>query len=157
MKTMRRRKIGKAIAPDRAPMICGNGNGAAAVKAAAASKSTVKRRRSYAPEKGAPVIAVREESRAYPEGTNRLIEQLGDLRNHQTALPRIARDAKLTALIEKAVHELPTNHDLYRHDARDLSTMKPESVSVGITLLRDSMRRRQAMTDARIMKRRTEG
>ena len=109
---------------------------------AAARKSTVKRGRKYVYEKDVPVIAVREESRSYPERTTQLIEQLGDLHNHQTALPRIARDAKLTALIEKAVHELPTAHDLYQHDARDLSTIKPESASVGITLLRDSTRRR---------------
>ena len=103
VKTMQRRKLGEGIAPDRAPMICENSNGAAAVKAVAARKATVKRGRSYASEKSVPLIVVREESRSYPESTNRLIEQLGDLRNHQTALPRIARDAKLTALIEKAV------------------------------------------------------
>ena len=114
-------------------MICGSGNGAAAVKTAVAGKATVKRARKYVSEKDVPVIAVREESRSYPERTTRLIEQLGDLRNHQTALPRIARDAKLTALIEKAVHELPTAHDLYQHDARDLSMIKPESVHLVVT------------------------
>jgi hypothetical protein len=42
-------------------VICGSDNGAAAVKTAVAGKATVKRRRSYASEKGVSVIAVREE------------------------------------------------------------------------------------------------
>jgi hypothetical protein len=110
-------------------MICGDGNGAAVVKAAAAPKSTAKRGRSYASEKSVPITVVREESRSYTESTDRLIGQLGDLRNHQTALPRIARDAKLTALIEKAVEDLPTAHDLHRQDARDLSISITEAGS----------------------------
>jgi len=108
-------------------------HGAAVVKAAAARKAKARRGPTYAIEKSAPILAVREESRSYPASTSRVIGQLGDLRNHQTALPRIARDAKLTALIEQAVQDLPTSHDLHRHDARDLSMIQPESVHLVVT------------------------
>ena len=43
------------------------------------------------------------------------------LDNHQTDLPRIARDPRLTGLIGKRLLEIPTSHRLFRHDARDLS------------------------------------
>lgn len=59
--------------------------------------------------------------------------QVGKLENHQTALPRIARDQKLTALIESTLRSVPTAHDLYLHDARDLSMVKPESVHLVVT------------------------
>ena len=102
------------------------------VKAAGARRTLPKRERAYVAIKSVP-LAVAEEPRSYPGHITRLIEQLGDLGNHQTALPRIARDAKLTALIEKAVHELPTTHDLRQHDARDLSMLEPESVHLVVT------------------------
>jgi hypothetical protein len=105
------------------------------VKAVAARKGTTKRGRSYASERSVPVIVVREESRSYPQSTDRLVEQLGDLRNHQTALPRIARDTKLTALIEKAVRELPTAHDLYRHEFRSEELREAGKVPVSANLL----------------------
>src|ERR1700677_151779 len=50
--------------------------------------------------------------------------ELGDL---QTAIPRIAKDRKLTRLISLAVREIPTTHDLRRGDARAIE-MAPESV-----------------------------
>lgn len=59
--------------------------------------------------------------------------QVGKLENHQTDLPRIAKDPKLTALIESALRNVPTTHDLYLHDARDLSILKPESVHLVVT------------------------
>lgn len=59
--------------------------------------------------------------------------QLGKLENPQTDLPRIAKDPKLTALIESALQNIPTSHDLYLHDARDLSMLKPESVHLMVT------------------------
>src|SRR5881409_286795 len=59
--------------------------------------------------------------------------QLGKLENPQTDLPRIAKDPKLTALIESALRSVPTVHDLYFHDARDLSMVKPESVHLVVT------------------------
>jgi DNA modification methylase len=59
--------------------------------------------------------------------------QVGKLGNPQTELPRIAKDPKLTALIESALRSVPTVHDLYRGDARDLSMVKPESVHLVVT------------------------
>jgi DNA modification methylase len=55
---------------------------------------------------------------------------LGD---HQTDLPRIARDPKLTTAIEGRLREIPTTHALYRHDARDLSFVLGESVHLVVT------------------------
>jgi DNA modification methylase len=59
--------------------------------------------------------------------------QIGKLANPQRDLPRIAKDPKLTALIESSLRNIPTVHDLYLHDARDLSFMKPESVHLVLT------------------------
>jgi len=59
--------------------------------------------------------------------------QVGRLKNPQTDLPRIAKDSKLTTLIESSLRNVPTTHDLYLHDARDLSLVKPESVHLVVT------------------------
>ena len=58
---------------------------------------------------------------------------VGRLRNPQTDLPRIARDPKLTALIEDAVRSLPTVHDLHLHDARNMSPVASETVHLAVT------------------------
>jgi DNA modification methylase len=57
------------------------------------------------------------------------LQQLGD---PQTELPRIAKDPRLTALIESVVRGLPTWHDLCRCDART-ATMAPQSVQLVLT------------------------
>lgn len=59
--------------------------------------------------------------------------QLGKLVNPQIDLPRIAKDPNLTALIESSLRNVPTVHDLYCQDARDLSMLKPESVHLVVT------------------------
>lgn len=59
--------------------------------------------------------------------------ELRKLKNPQTDLPRIARDPKLTGLIESAVRGMPTTHRLYRQDARSLSFLEPESVHLVVT------------------------
>jgi modification methylase len=58
---------------------------------------------------------------------------VGKLDNPQTDLPRIAKDAKLTSAIEAAVRSIPTRHELYLHDARDLSSVATESVHLVVT------------------------
>jgi len=58
---------------------------------------------------------------------------IGELRDPQTDLPRIARDPKMTAVIEAAVRGLPTQHDLHLHDARDMRFLTPESVHLVLT------------------------
>jgi len=49
-----------------------------------------------------------------------LPEELRNLADPQTDLPRIAKNRKLTALIESVVKEVPTHHDLRQEDARSL-------------------------------------
>ncbi len=55
------------------------------------------------------------------------------LTDHQTDLPRIARDPRLTAAIAGRLREIPTTHDLYCHDARDLTFLADESVHLVVT------------------------
>jgi DNA modification methylase len=59
--------------------------------------------------------------------------QIGPLKNHQTDLPRIARDPALTRLIDEALRQVPTTHSLYRADARELSFLKAGSVQLVVT------------------------
>lgn len=59
--------------------------------------------------------------------------QIRKLKNPQTDLPRIAKNPRLTALIESALRGLPTRHDLYRQDARELLLIKPESLHLVLT------------------------
>jgi len=47
---------------------------------------------------------------------------------HQTELPRIARDARLTRLIEEQLRRIPTKHDLYLWDARHMTFLKRETI-----------------------------
>lgn len=55
------------------------------------------------------------------------------LTDHQTDLPRIARDPKLTSAIAARLREIPSTHDLYRHDALDLAFVSNESVHLVVT------------------------
>ena len=65
--------------------------------------------------------------------SEQLPPEIGELKNPQTDLPRIARDPKLTTVIESAVRGLPTQHTLYRHDARAMAFLGPESVQLILT------------------------
>ena len=59
--------------------------------------------------------------------------EIGELKNPQTDLPRIARDPRLTAVIESVVRTLPTQHDLYLHDARGMGFLGRDSVHLVVT------------------------
>ena len=59
--------------------------------------------------------------------------ELTELDDPQTAIPRIARDVKLTDKIEKAVQGIPTHHDLYQCDARDIAELPAQSVHLVLT------------------------
>ena len=61
-----------------------------------------------------------------------LPKQLQHLDDPQTALPRIAKDRKLTAQIESIIREIPTDHDLRLGDARSLN-LKSASVHLVLT------------------------
>ncbi|MSR60152.1 MAG: site-specific DNA-methyltransferase [Planctomycetaceae bacterium] len=59
-------------------------------------------------------------------------EELRCLRDPQTDLPRIAKDRRLTGLIESALHDIPTTHDIRQGDARSMD-FAPESVQLVLT------------------------
>ena len=59
--------------------------------------------------------------------------EVGQITNHQTDLPRIAKDVRATAAIKSRLSEIPTRHDLYRGDARDLSFLADNSVHLIVT------------------------
>jgi len=58
---------------------------------------------------------------------------LKSLGNHQTALPKIAKDPKLLARIADHVARLPTSHALHQRDARDLGFIPDKSVHLIVT------------------------
>src|SRR5215472_689849 len=59
--------------------------------------------------------------------------ELAKIEDPQTAIPRIAKSRKSIELIERAVHQVPTSHWLYRGDARDMPELRPESVHLVLT------------------------
>ena len=59
--------------------------------------------------------------------------EIGEITNHQTDLPRIARDPKLTTLIEHQLSQIPTTHDLYQRDSREIDFLLPSSVHLVVT------------------------
>jgi len=61
-----------------------------------------------------------------------LPQELRNLRDPQTDLPRIAKDRKLTARIESVLPDIPTVHDLRQSDARSMD-LPAESVQLVLT------------------------
>jgi DNA modification methylase len=66
------------------------------------------------------------------EADEYLPRELRSLDDPQTALPAIAKDPRLTRLIEDAVGEVPTVHQLYLADARKMA-LEAESVHLVLT------------------------
>lgn len=60
-------------------------------------------------------------------------EELAQLGDPQTAIPRIAKDLQSIRLIERAVHQVPTSHSLHRGDAREMPGLEPNSVHLVLT------------------------
>lgn len=60
-------------------------------------------------------------------------EEIGPLKDPQTDIPRIARDANLMARIEKAVQQVPTSHTLYLGDSRNAWNLEPSSTHLILT------------------------
>ena len=58
---------------------------------------------------------------------------IGEIEDHQTALPRIAKDRSLVAAIEEKLELIPTQHHLYCTDARKIDFLDPESVQLVVT------------------------
>jgi DNA modification methylase len=61
-----------------------------------------------------------------------LPEGLGDLEDTQKAIPRIAKTEQLTKAIGQTLSQLPTTHELYLGDAREL-TVPDQSVHLVLT------------------------
>ena len=59
--------------------------------------------------------------------------ELSSLENPQTDLPRIAKDERLLRLIEESLGRIPTTHNLYLRDARQMDWLAPESVHLIVT------------------------
>ncbi len=62
-----------------------------------------------------------------------LPSDVGPITDHQTDLPRIAKDPQLTAAIEAQLPQIPTTHALYRRDARAVDFLPPNSVHLVVT------------------------
>jgi modification methylase len=75
----------------------------------------------------APQVAVTFDPTAF------LPREVGAISNHQTDLPRIAKDVKLVAAIETKLEQIPTQHDLHRGDSRRIEFLPPESVHLVVT------------------------
>ncbi len=59
--------------------------------------------------------------------------EVGEVKNHQTDLPRIAKDQKAIAAIEQSILDYPTNHSMVRGDARNMERVADESVHLVLT------------------------
>jgi modification methylase len=69
-----------------------------------------------------------------PTGLSEYVpSELSKLDDPQTAIPRIAKDTHAIRLIERAIHEIPTSHSIYRGDARDMSGIQTQSVHLVLT------------------------
>ncbi|HBI46010.1 MAG TPA: methyltransferase [Planctomycetales bacterium] len=61
-----------------------------------------------------------------------LPERLRSLNDVQRDIPRLAKDQTLTAEIERAIPHIPTTHDVYRQDSREIQ-LPPGSVHLVLT------------------------
>lgn len=62
-----------------------------------------------------------------------LPHDLGDLSDVQRAIPRIAKDKRITAQLEQVLSQIPTRHELNLGDARQMEQLPPESVHLVLT------------------------
>ena len=62
-----------------------------------------------------------------------LPSEVGKITDHQTDLPRIAKDPKITAAIEAQLSQIPTMHDLYLRDSRGIDFLAPNSIHLVVT------------------------
>lgn len=62
-----------------------------------------------------------------------LPDDLGDLGDVQRAIPRIAKDSRLTAQLEQVLPQIPSRHELNLGDARQMERLPSESVHLVLT------------------------
>jgi DNA modification methylase len=60
-------------------------------------------------------------------------KELRAIEDPQTAIPAIAKDARLISLIDNAVRSIPTTHHLFLCDARSFRDLTPGSVQLVLT------------------------
>ncbi len=60
-------------------------------------------------------------------------KEIGEITDHQTDLPRIAKDLKIVSAIEAQLEQIPTSHDLYLTDSRGIDFLSPGSVHLVVT------------------------
>ena len=60
-------------------------------------------------------------------------DELGEINNLQTAIPRFAKDLGAVAKIENAVRTVPTSHNLLLGDARLISAIPSDSAHLVLT------------------------
>lgn len=65
----------------------------------------------------------------HPDLADCLPAHLRGLEHDQSAIPRVAKDAILVRDIEAALPGIPTSHDLWRRDARELDS-SPTTASI---------------------------
>ncbi|MBZ5551705.1 MAG: site-specific DNA-methyltransferase [Acidobacteriia bacterium] len=71
---------------------------------------------------------------AIPLDLSRFVpKDIGELDDPQTEIPRIAKDPNLIGLIDSAVQQVPSTHQLLLGDARGLSILKPNSIHLVVT------------------------
>lgn len=85
--------------------------------------------------KPSEIRSAREANLCYGQDLQSLLpDELRGLRELQTAIPRIAKDRRLTQIIEGALQQVATRHELFLRDARQMRTMvAPESVHLVVT------------------------
>lgn len=73
-------------------------------------------------------------SEATPKGLDELIpEELRGLEDVQTAIPRIAKDDRLTGIIRDRLASIPTSHRVCLQDVRRAELLEPNSVHLVLT------------------------
>ncbi|HMD85234.1 MAG TPA: site-specific DNA-methyltransferase [Terriglobia bacterium] len=88
---------------------------------------------SLSPDWNKPEIAPHPHAGADVDLAKFVPDEVFPLENPQTDLPRIARDPRLTGLIDSAVQKIPTFHTLNLADARTMSELAPASVHLVLT------------------------
>jgi len=69
----------------------------------------------------------------HPDFSHWLPASLREIADDQKAIPRIARDAALIRKIESVLPSIPTTHDLWQGDARELDFIPDGSVHLVMT------------------------
>ncbi|MBY0371350.1 site-specific DNA-methyltransferase [bacterium] len=64
---------------------------------------------------------------------NWIPSEVGTISNHQTDLPRIAKDARAVSAIESKLSQIPTVHNLHHGDAKNLKFLGDSSVHLIVT------------------------